>query len=66
MNKNRKIYFHVDSGTSTDQIFALLDTVQSDYEDEIDQIMNDYDKEFITPEKIELTDNPDNATLLTP
>ena len=66
MNKNRKIYFHVDSGTSADQIFALLDTVQSDYEDEIDQIMNDYDKEFITPEKIELTDNPDNATLLTP
>ena len=40
MNNNRKRYFHIDSGTSTNQIFALLDTVQSVNEDEIDGLMN--------------------------
>ena len=28
MNDNKKLYFQIDSGTSTDQIFALLDNVQ--------------------------------------
>ena len=37
MNNNRKSCFHIDSGTSTDQIFALLDTVQSDNEDMIEE-----------------------------
>ena len=64
MNNNQKIYFHLDSGASTDQIFALLDTVQSDNEDEINELMNDFDTEFIAPEEIELTDNPDSASVL--
>ena len=38
-----------------DQIFGILDTVQSDKEDEIDELMNDFDTEFITLEEIELT-----------
>ena len=33
-----KLYFHIDSGTSTDQIFPLLDILQSDNEDEINKI----------------------------
>ena len=33
-----------------DQIFALLDTVHSYNEDEIDELMNDSDTEFIAPE----------------
>ena len=66
MNNNRKGFFYIGSGTSTDQIFPLLDTVQSDNEDEIDESMNDSDKEFVAPEVIELTDNPDNASVLTP
>ena len=38
-----------------DQIFGILDTVQSDKEDEMDELMNDFDTEFITLEEIELT-----------
>ena len=65
MNNNRKIYFHIDSGTSTDQTFALLDTVQSNNEDKIDELMNDFDTEFIASEEIKLTDNPANTSVLT-
>ena len=32
--------------------------MQSDIEDEIDKLMNDFDTEFIAPEEIELTDFP--------
>ena len=38
-----------------DQIFGILDTVQSDKEDEMDELMNDFDTEFITLEEIKLT-----------
>ena len=58
-------YFHIDSGTSTVQTFLLLDTVQSDNKDEIDELMSDFDMLFIAPEEIELTNNPDNASVLT-
>ena len=54
MNNNRKIYFHIDSGTSMDQIFALLDAVQSDNKDETNELMNDFDMEFIDSEVIKL------------
>ena len=40
-----------------DQIFVLLDTVQSDNEDETEELMNDSGTEFIAPEEIEPTDN---------
>ena len=63
---NRKRYFHIDSGTSTDQTFPFLDTVQSNNEDEIKELVNDSDAEFIAPEEIEFTDNRDNASVLTP
>ena len=40
MKNNQKIYSHIDSGTSTDQIFVLLNTLQSDNKDETDGWMN--------------------------
>ena len=40
--------------------------MQSDNEDEIDELMNDCDTEFKAPEEVKLTDNPDNASGLTP
>ena len=49
-----------------DQIFMLLDTVQSDNKNENDKLMNDSDTEFIAPEEIELTGNPENASVLAP
>ena len=39
--------------------------MQSDDEDEIDELMNDFDTKFIAPEEIRLTDNPDNVGALT-
>ena len=57
MNDNRKRNFHIDSNASTDQVFMLLDAVQSDNEGEIDKLMNDFDTEFIAAEEIELNMN---------
>ena len=44
----------------------LLDTVQSNNENVIEKLMNDSDTEFIAPEEIELTGNPENASVLAP
>ena len=65
MNDYWKGYFHIDNDASTDQVFMLLVAVQSDNEDDIDKLMNDFDTEFIAPEEIELTDNPGNMSALT-
>ena len=55
MNKNQKRYFHNGSSISTDQIFELLDTVQSDNNDDIDILLNDSDTEFIASEEVQLS-----------
>ena len=62
MNNNQKSPFHINSGASTDQVFTLLDAVQSDNEDEIDELMNDFDTECIAPEEIKLIDTPGNVS----
>ena len=49
MNNYQKVHFDIDSDASTDQVFMLLDAVHSDNEDEIDQLMNDFNTEFIVP-----------------
>ena len=41
MNNNQKRHFHIDSDSSTYQIFMLMNAVRSDNEDEIDELMND-------------------------
>ena len=64
MHNSQKRHFDIDSDASTDQVFTLLDAVQSDNEDEIDQLMNDFDTKFIAPEEMELTDNPGNVSAL--
>ena len=40
----------------------LLDAVQSDNEDEINELMNDFDTECRAPEEIGLTDKPGNVS----
>ena len=42
-----------------------MDTAQCDNEDETEKLMNDSDTEFIAPEDIKLTDNRENASVLT-
>ena len=63
MNNNQKIHFDIYSNTSTGQVFTLLDAVQSNNED--DELMNDFDMEFIAPKEIEVTNNQGNASVLT-
>ena len=62
MNNNQKRPFHIDSDASTDQVFTLLDAVQSDNKDEINELMNDFDTECRAPEEIELTDKSGNVS----
>ena len=64
MNYNQKRHFHIDSEASMTQVFTLLDTVQSDNEDEIDELMNDFDTEFIAPKEMKLAGNPSNVSAL--
>ena len=66
MNINQKIYFHIGSGTSTDQLFALLETVHSGNKYEIDELMNDSNTQFLVHEEIKLTGNSDNSGLFPP
>ena len=42
--KGRKKYFNIDESISNEQIYALLDNVDSDNEDEIDNLINDSDR----------------------
>ena len=42
----RKNYARIDRNTRREEIFALLDEVNSDQEDDIDNLMNDSETEF--------------------
>ena len=66
MNDNWKKYFHIECGASTEQILKLLDNVQKEKKDEIDELINDSNMDFLAPEEIELTGNPYIASVLTP
>ena len=46
MNNDRKKYVQIKNHTSSNQIFALVDNVQSDEEEDIKELMNDSDTEF--------------------
>ena len=65
INNNQIRYFHINSGTTTKQIFSLLHTVQGDNKYEIEELMNDCATKFIASEEIKLTDNQDNAVVFT-
>ena len=43
MNINKKKNVQISNHTSSDQILALLDNVQSDEEEDIEELMNDSD-----------------------
>ena len=64
----QKKYVQINNHTSSDQIFALLDNVQSDEEEDIEELMNDSDTEFFAnDEDIEnIISDSDNADILTP
>ena len=61
----RKRYFHIDENASIEQIYALLDDVESSDEDDIDNLMN-YDTEFIAEEEITQAASTWDTSLTTP
>ena len=54
MNNNPKRHFDIGSAVSTGQLFTLLDAVQSNNQGDIDELMDDFDMEFIAPEEMNL------------
>ena len=61
----RKRYFHIDENASSEQISALIDDVESADEDDIDNLMNDSDTEFIAEEKITQAASTQDTSLTT-
>ena len=52
---NRKKYFHIDRETDSNEIYAMLDEIESDTESDIENLLEDSDTENISEEPI-----PDN------
>ena len=48
----RKRYFNIDENVSSEQRYALLDDVESADQDDIGNLMNDFDTEFIAEKEI--------------
>ena len=46
MSSNKKINIPI-SSLSTDKIYALLDSIESDKEEDIENLMNDSDTKFV-------------------
>ena len=61
----RKRYFHIDEDASSEQIFVLLNDVESADEDDIDTLMNDFDTEFIAEEEITQVTSTQDTSLTT-
>ena len=62
----RNRYFHIDENASSEQISALIDDVESADEDDIDNLMNDSDTEFIAEEEITQAASTQDTSLTTP
>ena len=61
-----KRYFHIDENASSEQIYVLLDDVESADKDDIDILMNDSDTEFTTEEEITQPAIPQGTSWTTP
>ena len=62
----RKRYFHLDKNAGSEQIYSLLDDVESDDKNAIDNLMNDSDTEFIAEEEIAQVASTQDTSLTTP
>ena len=61
----RKRYFHIDENAVIEQIYALLNEVETADEDDIDNLMNHCDTEFITEEEITPAASTQDTSLTT-
>ena len=62
----RKRYFHIDENAIIEQIYALLDDVKSAEEDNIENLMDYYDTEFIAEQEITQAASTQDTSLTTP
>ena len=60
---NKKKYIKIKRETGRDETVALLDEVNSDLEDNFDNLMNDLDTEFVLEEGLENELDSDDETL---
>ena len=65
-SNGRKRYFHFEENASSEQIYALLDDVESADEDEIDNLMDGSGSEFIAEEEITQATSTQDTSLTTP
>ena len=61
-----KRYFDINKNISGKQIYALLDNVDSDNEEETENLINDSDTEFIADEEILPVNHTLDTSLTTP
>ena len=68
LSEKRKKDIKIDRETEIDAIFALLDEANTDLEDDIDNLMTDWDTEFVLEEGLEneLNSNDEPSNLLAP
>ena len=62
----RKRYFHIDENASSEQKYASLDDAESADEDDMHNVMNDFDTEFIAEKEITQAAKTLDASLTTP
>ena len=62
----RKSYFLINESARSEQIYALLDDVGSADEDDIDNLMNDWDTELTAEEEITQAASTQDISLTTP
>ena len=63
LNNKRKKYARIDRNTRSEEIFALLGEVNIDQEEDIDNLMNDSDTEFIVDENLDNDIDSDDEPL---
>ena len=63
LNNKSKKYVKIDRETGSDEIFALLDQVESDLEDDTDNLMNNSDTNFTLEEILENEVDSDDEPL---
>ena len=51
-NNNRKKYIHIDCETGVNEIFARLEEIARDKESEVDNLLEDFDAEFISEQRL--------------
>ena len=64
-SNNRKKYIHIDRETGSNEIYAMLDEIESDTESYIDNLLEDSDIEYISEEPI-LDHKEESHRALTP